>query len=98
MHGLAGHDPAHMCPDATIAWRVRIAVFIGVLVVDPVSGYPEHGATFQGQGAAYSEEILNPLGRPVAAMGQQAVVAHAYTEASRNPPEEGGNRQRLPAE
>ena len=61
---------------------MRIAFFVGVLVMDAMRGDPEDGSAFQSERAAKGEEIFHPVGSLVAAMSEQAVIAHADTEAS----------------
>jgi hypothetical protein len=63
-----------------------------------VGGYPEDGAAFESEGGADGEEVLHPAGGFVAAMGEEAVVAHADAEASSEPPEEHGDEEGFPVE
>src|ERR1700679_3813669 len=55
--------------------------------MNAVSSDPEDGSPFQGQGAADGQEILQPLGRAVAAMGEQAMIAHADAHVDGEYPE-----------
>ena len=81
-----------MCDhQASIAWRVRIAFFVGVLVVHTMSGDPGDRSAFKRQRSADGQEILHPLWRLIAAVGKQTVVAHADAETARDPPQ--NNRQ-----
>ena len=98
VHGLAGHDPAHVRPEGALARRVRIAVVIRVLMMDAVRGHPEDRPALERERAAGGEEVLHPLGRLVSAVRQQAVVAHADAPAARDVPEEGGGGDRAPVE
>src|SRR5512133_1522948 len=57
-------------------------------MVNAVSRDPEDRSAFERQRAANGQEIFHPFRSGVAAVGQQAVVAHADAEASGNPPQE----------
>jgi len=59
-----------------------IALFVGVLVMNAVSGDPRDGSAFERERAAKGEEIFHPDGSLVPAVGEQAVVAHADTETA----------------
>src|ERR1700722_10981261 len=96
MHGPAGEDPAHVGPDAAISRRVWIALFVRILMMHAVGGDPGNRAAFYGQRAAGSQEILNEFRGFVAAMGKQAVIAHANAQAAGNPPHHQGKDQGLP--
>ena len=78
--------------------RVRVAFLVRVLVMHAVDGDPEDGAAFEGQRAAHGEQILHPLRRFVAAVGQQAVVSHADADASGDPPQHHRDEEGLPGE
>src|SRR5204862_2273724 len=71
---------------------------IGKLIMNSVSGHPEDRSTFKRQSSARGQEIFNPFRRLVAAMGQQAVIAHADSEAARNPPEHERRKKGFPGE
>ena len=90
---FAGDDPAHVSPDAAIVGGMRVAFFVGVLVMHAMSSNPEDGPAFESERAADREEILHPFGSLVAAMGEQAVVAHADAEAAGDPPEQDGDEE-----
>ena len=77
VQGAAGEDPAGVRPPGAVVRSVGIAFLVGVLMVDAVSGDPEDGAALKGETAAQGDEVLDPLGGLVAAVGEQAVVAHA---------------------
>src|ERR1700722_14819676 len=47
MHGLPRQEPANVSPEAAIMRRVRIAFFVGVLVMHAMDGHPEDWAAFQ---------------------------------------------------
>src|SRR5712692_8772397 len=59
---------------------------------------PENRAAFERQRRTPGEKVFHPLGRPVSAMSEQPVIAHANAEASGNPPQEHGHEERLPRE
>ncbi len=67
---------------------MRIAGAVGELMVHAMHPYPEDRPAFQGQRAAYREQILDPLRSLVAAMGEQSMITHADAEAAGEPPEE----------
>ena len=76
---------AHHVPSTR---RMRIAFVIGMLVVNAVRGDPEDRSALKRERAADREEVLDPLRRLVAAVRQQAVIAHADAEAAGDPPQE----------
>ena len=84
MQPFAAEDPAHVRPPRAFARRVRIAFMIGVLVVDAVRGHPEDRPAFERQRGAPGEEVLDPLVGLVAAVRQQAVIAHADAQHARD--------------
>src|SRR5271155_116415 len=98
VHGLASQNPAHVRPPLAITRRMRIAIFIRMLMMNAVSGHPENRAALERRGGADRQKILHPLRSLVATMGQQAVVAHADAQASRNPPKEARHKKGLPGE
>ena len=98
VHGLAGDEPADVGPESTFAGRVRVAFLVGVLVMLAMGGDPEDGAALESEGGADGEDVLHPSGGFVAAMGEEAMVAHADAEASGNPPEKHGNEEGFPTE
>src|SRR5581483_7245293 len=67
-------------------------------MMNAVRCYPEDRSAFQRQGAADSQEILHPLRSLVPAMGKQAMIAHANSQASCDPPERERGNQGLPGE
>src|SRR5271156_314619 len=77
---------------------MRIAIAIGKLMMDAVRGHPENRAALERQRGADGQEVLNPLGSLVAAMRQQAMVAHADAPTAGHPPEQQRNEKRLPGE
>jgi hypothetical protein len=75
---------------------VGIALFVRILMMHAVGGDPGNWAAFYGQRAAGSQEILNEFRGFVAAMGKQAVIAHANAQAAGNPPHHQAKDQGLP--
>ena len=67
-----------------------------ILMVNPVRRHPENRSAFERQGRAPGQEILHPLWRLVSTMGQQPVIAHADSQAARNPPQENGDEKCFP--
>jgi hypothetical protein len=96
--GLAGKEPADVGPEGSIAGRVRVAFFVGVLMMLAVSGNPEDRSAFESERGADGEEVLHPPRCFVAAMSEEAMVAHADAEASGEPAQEQGEEERLPTE
>ena len=88
VHGLAGQDPSHVGPESAVARRVRIAFFVRILVMLAMRGDPENRSAFERQRSAGGQEIFDPFRSFVAAMGEQPVIAHADSQASRNPPKQ----------
>src|SRR3954447_16570771 len=77
---------------------MRIAFLVGVLVVDTMRRNPEERTAFERERGAEGKEVLDGLVRLVAAMSQQAVIAHADAEAAGDVPEDCRQSQRLPGE
>jgi hypothetical protein len=98
MLGFAEQDPAHVRPPFAVAGRMRVAVEIRVLMVNPVRGHPEDRPAFHGQCSADGKEVLEPLRNDVGAMGVQAMVTHADAPANGDPVEDSGDDQRAPLE
>jgi hypothetical protein len=95
---LALQDPAGMSPPTAFRWGMRIADMVAVLVMDTVGSYPEHRSAFQRGCGAGRHGIFQPLGNLVAAMRQQAVVAHADAHVDRQYIGNDEDGQRTPAE
>ncbi len=75
VEGAAGDDPAHVRPPGAVLRGVGVAFLVGVLMMDAVGGDPEDRSAFEGERAAGGEEVLEPCGHAVAAVGEQAVIA-----------------------
>ncbi len=98
VEGAAGEDPAGVGPPGAVVRGVGIAFLVGVLMVDAMGGHPEDGSAFKGEAAAGGDEVLQPLGHAIAAVGEQAVIGHADADVDGEEvhDEEGG--QVLPGE
>src|ERR1700741_5095981 len=75
-----------------------IAFFIGILMVNAMRADPGDRTAFQSHRRANRQKILHPLWSLIAAVRQQAVIAHADAKTSCDPPQDGGSRQTLPRE
>jgi hypothetical protein len=75
-----------------------IAHLIGGLVMEAVRSHPTDRSALQAQGGAGGQKVFHPLGALVTTMREQAVIAHADAEASREPPKKNSQQQRFPAE
>ena len=95
---VADQHPDDMAPPLAIARRVRIAIFVGELVMDSVSCNPKHRPAFERQRPADRQEILDPLRRLVGTMGQQTVIPHSDSQAQRNPVKRQCGKESRPAE
>ena len=93
VEGAAGDNPSGVGPPGAVVRGVRVAIVVGVLMVDAVSGDPEDGSALESLGAAGGDEVLQPLGRAVAAMGEQAVVGHADAHVDGEEIGDAGHRQ-----
>ena len=67
-------------------------------MMDAMGGDPEDGAAFEGHGAACGDEVLQPLGNAVAAMGEQAVVGHADADVDGEEVHDAEGGEILPGE
>ena len=77
---------------------MRVAFLVRILVMNAVRGYPEDRAAFQSERGADRQTIFEPLGSPIAAVRQQAVIAHADSQAARNPVKKERDEKRIPRE
>jgi hypothetical protein len=96
VQGVAGENPAGVRPPPAIMGGVRVALAIGKLVMNAVGGHPEDGSPFERERAANGKKILQPLGRPVAAMREQPVIAHADAHIDGQHPEPDETEEGLP--
>src|SRR4030095_11946282 len=55
-------NPANVRPPAAIAGRVRIAIAIGVGMMNPMRDHPGDWSTFERQAAAGNQKILDNFG------------------------------------
>jgi hypothetical protein len=77
---------------------VRVAFFLGILMMLAMGGDPEDWPAFESKRSASGQEIFHPLGSLVSSVGEQPMVAHADAQAARNPPQKNGHEQRFPSE
>lgn len=96
--GATGDDPTCVRPPCAVARSVRVAIVVGVLMMDSVSGNPEDGAAFEGHGSARGDEVLEPLGNTISAVGEQAVVGHADADIDGKEVHDGEYGEVLPGE
>ena len=96
VHRLARHDPAHVRPETAIAGRVWVAFLVRVLVMESMHSNPEDRSALKSQSPANCENVFHPLRSFVAAMCEKPMVAHADTEASRDPPQNERQCESLP--
>src|SRR3954469_10399252 len=75
-----------------------VAFFVGVLVMDAMSGNPGNGPAFECEGAAERQEIFHPNWSFIAAMSEQPVIAHTDAEATGHAIEQHGERDAGPRE
>src|ERR1700760_1559000 len=64
--------------------------------MDTVSGDPGDRTAFESERAAGGQKVLQPDWRLVAAMGEEAMVAHADAEAAGDPVKDDGDGESLP--
>jgi len=83
VQGATGEDPAGVGPPGAVVGGVRVAFVVGVLMVDAVGSDPEDGSAFEREAAAHGDEVLDPPGGLVAAMGEQAMIGHANADVDR---------------
>ena len=98
VEGAAGEDPTGVGPPGAVARSVRVAFVVGVLMMDAMGGDPEDGTAFEGHGAAGGDEVLQPFGDAVAAMGEQAVVGHADADVDGEEVHDAEGGEVLPGE
>src|ERR1700733_2058531 len=87
-----------MCPPSAFNRRMRVAILVGKLVVNSMCCHPENRAAFQRQRCADREAVLEPSRNLVAAMREQAVVAHSDSQARGYPPQSDCNEKSCPCE
>src|SRR6266576_1718309 len=76
-----------MRPKPATSRRVRITLFVRILVMHAMRGDPENRSALECERAAGRQEILNPFRRLVAAVREQSMIAHTDAETSRKPPQ-----------
>src|SRR5690242_18003630 len=71
---------------------------VGVLVMEAMGRDPKERAALQCERAADGQGAFEPPRCLVSAMGEQAVVAHAYAPPARDPEQRQCDPERLPSE
>ena len=66
--------------------------------MDAVGGDPEDGSALEREAAAGGDEVLQPLGGAIAAVGEQAVVGHADADVDGEEVHDEEGREILPGE
>src|SRR6266403_1451872 len=94
----AFQHPPDMRPPAAIARRVRVAGPICMRMMNAMGNHPVDRAALEGQQSEQGQNIFDYLWRFIAAMRQEPVKTHPYTETCRDPPEHNGYYHCLPAE
>ena len=95
---LAKYDPSGMRPPAAFARRVRVALMIAELVMHTMRGDPGDGPALEGERCADAHQIFQPLGNLIAAVREQAVIAHADAHVDGQHVEHGHDHKALPTE
>ena len=67
-------------------------------MVDAMRGHPEDGSAFEGETAAGGDEVLEPAGDAVSAVGEQAVVGHADADVDGEEIHDAEDGEILPGE
>ena len=98
VQGVAPEQPAGVGPPTAFAGSVGVAVLVAELVMDAMGGHPEDGSALKSERGAGGHDVLKPLGNLVAAMGEQAVIAHADAEIDGYDVERQHHHQALPTE
>jgi hypothetical protein len=95
---FAEHDPAHVRPEETLSRRMRVAMLIGLLMMDAMNGNPEYGAALKRERTAKREEIFQPERTLISPMGMEPVIAHADSKASGDPVKKDRGQKSGPVE
>ena len=74
---LTEEDPAGVRPPVALAGCMGITFLIAELVMYAMCSDPEDRATLERHRSEDAHDVLDPLGGVVAAVGQQAVIAHS---------------------
>ena len=98
VESATGEDPAGVGPPGAVVRCVRIAFLVGVLMVDAMGGYPEDGSAFEREAAAGGDEVFQPPGNAIAAVGEQAMVGHADADVDGEEVHDEEDGQVLPGE
>src|SRR4030095_14791677 len=90
--------PTHVGPPAAVTRTVWISFLVREAMVDAMGNHPVGRTTFHSQGPAQGQEILHRLGRLIATMRQEPVVAHADAQTACDPVKDHCHNQCPPAE
>ena len=82
---LSENDPANVRPPTAVTRRMRIALLIGMSMMNPMGGGPLNRPALQGECAAEHEKVFNWLWDLVTAMSDQSVKAHPNTQTAGDP-------------
>src|SRR5690242_657129 len=74
-----------------------IALFVRILMMDPVRCHPGDGPAFECHSSADRHPVFEPPRRFVSAMRQQPVITHPDSHAAGEPPKKYRDRKILPA-
>src|ERR1051326_4482025 len=96
--GFAEQNPAHVRPPRAVAGGMRIAGQVRMLMVQAVHCYPKDRSTFERQGAAKSEEVLDQDRHLVRTMRVQAVIANADSQPGGHTIRDDGRCEDSPTE
>src|SRR6185312_7186819 len=75
-----------------------VSLHVSILVMHAMSRHPEKRTAFQGQRAAGGQHVFQPLVSLVAAMREQAMIAHADSKTARDVHQHKRHRQSRPTE
>src|SRR5262249_18020145 len=76
---------------------MRISWAVGELVMQAMDGNPIDGSSLESQRATNGHDVFEPLWRDVAAMSEEAVIAHANPHVLTQHPEHRSDGECRPA-
>src|SRR3989338_9328937 len=94
---IGDKTPSHMRPKKSFKRAMRIAFFVGISVMHPVSGDPANRASLTSQTSAKGEKIFQYFRNFKASMGEESMIAKGNAHSSGNPVKYGTEGKRLPA-
>src|SRR5258708_10141691 len=80
MQGFTEEYPTGVSPPSTFARSVGVAFVVADLMMYTVRRDPEDRPTLKREGGEDTHQVFNPFGGLVSAVGQQPVIAHAYSD------------------